>query len=280
MKNKDDFESYLVYGIHIPNRKIFFGATLSSEDEDNDDFQVNSVALAIRAIDLMVSMNTRPIEINMTSFGGSVYHMMALKDKMLESPVKFVFNGSGRISSAATWIMAIADERNLSADCTVMIHNGGTYRTEETSLTKMTDATIESEEDERMQDRLNEIYAENSRMPKEFWDLLVQRDCYMTAQETIALGLADDIIAHRKRGAFRKKRQGLLEAHPSKRQMDSIVKKLLKRVKMDKFSKEISVQVPKEEFENIPQYDNTENELQKLGVEVEVQPQEIKDVAS
>lgn len=269
MKNKDDFESYLVYGIHIPNRKIFFGSTLGSEDEDNDDFQVNSVSLAIRAIDLMVSMNSKPIEIHMTSFGGSVYHMMALKDKMLESPVKFIFYGSGRISSAATWIMAIADERYLSADCTVMIHNGGTYRTEETSLTKMTDATIESEEDERIQDRLNEIYAENSRMPKSFWDMIVQRDCYMTAEETILLGLADVLTPHRKRGTFRKKRQAALETIPSKRQMDSLVKKLLKRVKLDSFAKSIEVKVPEEKFEEIPQYDNTNEELTKLGVTLE-----------
>lgn len=264
MKNKDDLENYLVYGIHIQNRKIFFGSPMTSEDSD-DDISPCSVALAIRAIDLMVSFNSKPIEIHMTSFGGMVYHMMALKDKMLQSPVKFIFYGYGRIASAATWIMACSDERYLSEDATVMVHNGGTYRDGESSLTKMTDQTIEAEEDERLQDRLNDIYADNSRMPKAFWDMLVQRDCFMTADEAIALGLADALIPYKKRGSFRKKREAALANHPSKRQMEAIVKKLLKRVKMDRFAKDITVQVPVEHSEVIPEYDNTEKELQKLA---------------
>jgi ATP-dependent Clp protease protease subunit len=260
MRNKDDFDTYLTYGIHIHNRKIFFGAPLG--DENSDEFNHTSVSLAIRAIDLMVSMNSKPIELHMSSFGGSSYQMMALKDKILESPVKILFYGSGVIASSATWIMCTCDERYLSHDTTVMIHNGGTHTVD--GVINLTDQTIQAEEDERLQDRLNEVFAENSRMPKEFWDAVVQRDCFMTAHEALLLGLVDDLIPHKKRGAFRKKRQAKLEAHPTKRQMESVTKKLLKRVKMDKISKNIAIHVPADATEEFKTYDNTENELKKL----------------
>jgi len=264
MKNKDDLENYLVYGIHIQNRKIFFGSPMTSEDAD-DDFGSCSVAMAIRAIDLMVSMNSKPIELHITSSGGLVYHMMGLKDKMLESPVKFIFYGRGLISSAATWILACSDERYLSQDCTVMIHNGGTHRENESGTTRMTDQTIDTEEDERLQDRLNQIFSDNSRMPKSFWDTIVQRDCYLTAEEAVMLGLADEIIPYKKRLNLRQKRQSLLKAHPTKRQMELLAKKLLARVRMNHMAKDVQVQLPVEAAEELPAYDRSELELEKLN---------------
>ncbi len=267
MKAQDALENYLIYGLHIPNRKIYFGVVSSADGEpgDQSDFGHCSVALAIRAIDLMVDMNSKPIEIHMCSYGGDPYFMMALKDKILESPVKFKFYGRGRISSAATWIMAVCDERYLSEDTTIMVHNGGTWRDGESGETKMTDQSIEAEEDERLQDRLNELYAQNSKFPKSFWDLIVQRDCYMTAEEAVMLGLADEIVAPKRRLSFRKKRQAHLASTPSKRQMDVLVKRLLKRVKMDKFAKDIKIHVPEDKSEELPDYDNTQQELDKLN---------------
>lgn len=262
LKSEDAFENYLVYGIHLHNRRLYFGSSLSGDSEDgNDHFSYDSVQLAIRAIDLMVEMSSKPIEIHMQSYGGDPYMMLALKDKILESGVQFKFYGRGRISSAATWIMAVCDERYLAEDTTVMVHNGGTWH--QGGEIKMTDASIDAREDERLQDRLNEIFAENSRMPKSFWDMIVKRDCFLTAQETVELGLADDIIPHRKRASLRKKRMEHLSNHPKPLQIQKLVNRLKNRIGLGS-DMNFVFQMPKDQHEELPKYDNTEAELHKL----------------
>lgn len=270
-KDQDAFENYLAYGVHIPNRKIYFGTVSVAEGEpgDQSDFGHASVALAVRAIDLMVEMSSEPIEIHMTSYGGDPYHMLALKDKILESPVKFKFYGRGRIASAATWIMAVCDERYLAEDTVVMIHNGSTYYSNYDGKVPVTDASILAEHDEILQDRLNAIFAENSRMPKEFYDMIVKRDCYMTAKETVMLGLADEIIPHRHRGSLRKKRIEHLNTKPKPHHLQMLVNRLVKRTHQDNSQLSFVLNIAKDKVEELPVYDNSEEALNKLGVEGE-----------
>lgn len=267
-RDQSALENYLVYGIHISNRKIYFGTASPTEGEpgDQSDFGHNSVALYIRAIDLMVEMSSKPIELHMTSYGGDPYFMLALKDKILESPVKFKFYGRGRIASAATWIMAVCDERYLSEDTVVMIHNGSTYYQDFSGKVPMTDASIMAEHDEILQDRLNTIFAENSRMPKEFYDMIVKRDCFMTAKETIMLGLADEIIPHRKRASLRQRRIENLKDAPRAIDIQRLVNRLVKRTHIDNAALKFTFNIQKEKSEELPDYDNSINELGKLGI--------------
>lgn len=268
-KQQDALENYLVYGIHVTNRRLYFGAVSSSEGEpgDQSDFGHASVSIAIRTIDLLVEMSSEPIEIHMTSYGGDPYFMLALKDKILESPVKFKFFGRGRIASAATWIMAVCDERYLAEDTIVMIHNGSTYYSNYTDKVPMTDATILADHDENLQDRLNQLFSDNSRMPKEFYDMIVKRDCYMTAKETIMLGLADEIIPHRHRASLRKKRMESLNNKPKAHHLQMLVNRLVKRTRQDNAQLKFTLNIAKDKLEELPEYDNTEEALTKLGVE-------------
>lgn len=258
-------EYYLGYGIDLKNRIIDFGPAITGSSEDGSDFDYYSVNLAIRGINLMVQMsNKKPIEIHMCSYGGDPYFMMALKDKILESPVKFIFRGSGKIASAATWIMVVCDERYLSTDTTVMIHNGGIHYDGSSGEEKTTDRAIDIAHDLVLQDRLSELFAENSRMPKSFWDAVVKRDCYITAKEAYVLGLIEGITPHVKRGNLRHKREKNLKSHPSKRNLNALSKRLLERIQAnDKLT--IEVHVPEEQYEDIPEYDNSEEQLELLA---------------
>lgn len=263
MKNQDAFENYLVYGIHIPNRKIHFGYLNHSETEDEygHDFHFTSVALAIRAIDLMVTMNSKPIEIHMTSWGGCPENMLALLDKIMESPCPIKFYGRGRISSAATWIMAVADERYLAENTTIMVHDGSAgYHGDTTNL------DIYTKENNRLQEVLNEIYAKNSRMPKDFWDAIVRRDVFLTAEEAIILGLADAIIPYKGRSQFRKGiRAKNFENPPTPAKLKKLVNRIAEQTKMVQL-KSIEIHTPHDKEEEIPEYDNTKAELKKLDI--------------
>lgn len=261
-KDPSALENYLVYGVDFFNRRLYFGYLNDSEGEDyfQDDVGFTSIALAIRGIDKMLDFtNKEPIEIHMTSYGGNPYQMMSLVDKIQECPCPVKFFGRGRISSAATWIMAVCDERYLAENTTVMIHDGS-----DGFGGKTTDMDIYTDENNRLQDLLNRMYVRNSRMPLEFWEAIVRRDLYLTAEETIALGLADAIIPYRGRAQFRKGvRKKNLEAKVDQKKLSKLAEKLFDRVKMSRIE-ELKINIPEETEEKIDTYDNTEAELKKL----------------
>ncbi len=203
MAEKSELTDNLAYGVDLKNRRIYFGVNLDTEEADEvSSFSVASVEFAIRAMHRMATdAPNKPIDIHMCSYGGDPYTMLRLYDEIQASPCQIRFYGGGVIMSAATWIMAGSDERNLHPNTTIMVHDGM-----DGFEGKHTDAQIEASEMKRLQGVLYDIYASNSRMPKEFWQDVCQRDLYLTASEAVSVGLADKIIEPRKRGNLRKAR--------------------------------------------------------------------------
>lgn len=242
---KTELEAYLVYGVDEKNRRVYFGTDLVTSDPDDvGGFSQCSIEFAIRAIERMASDHPKtPIEIHMNSYGGDAYAMLALYDLMQTISCQIKFYGKGAIMSAATWIMCGADERHLYPNTRIMVHNGWTGAVEG----KVTDAELAMEEEKYLQKRLEEIYAENSRMPFEFWHEVCKRDLYLSAEETIQLGLADRIIHPKKRGNYRKIRQHHLTQKIDKRKMNKLVVKLMERIQATPGKLEITINEHKPE---------------------------------
>lgn len=230
----------LAYGVDLKNRRIYFGVNLDTEDSgQSTDFTVSSVEYAVRALHRMVADGpSKPIEIHMCSYGGDPYAMLRLYDEIHACPCQIKFYGSGAIMSAATWIMAGSDERYLHPNCTVMVHDGS-----DGFDGKHTDHQIQAAEMKRLQDLLYDIYTENSRMPKEFWQDVCQRDLYLTASEAVSLGLADKVLEPKKRGNLRKVRYAALKKEPETKEMNKLLKDLYTRIN--------KVKVPKLELNEI-----------------------------
>jgi hypothetical protein len=151
--------------------------------------------------------------------------MLALYDTIQSVTCQIKFYGKGAIMSAATWIMAGCDERYLYPNTTVMVHEGW-----EENMGTLTGLKIDSDESHRLQSKLEEIYAENSRMPKNFWTEVCKRDLYLTAEEAVYLGLADRIVTPSKRGSLRKVRQNHLGQEIDTKKLAKFVDKLFKRI--------------------------------------------------
>jgi ATP-dependent Clp protease, protease subunit len=241
----DSIENILSNGIDLKNRRIYFGALLESYDESGSDFTWRSCEWAIRAIHMMeAEAPHKPIELHMSSPGGDPYAMLRLMDVIQSSSCQVKFYGGGEICSAATWVMAICDERYLYPNTLVLIHDSSAGGTDEVPA-KLSDAYIHMDAERLLQDRLNQIFADNSRMPKEFWDEFVKRDLYLSAEETIALGLADKVIEYKKRGNLRRMRMAALRAEPDMKELNKLVKRLKDRTYMNKTLK-IELHVPQE----------------------------------
>jgi ATP-dependent Clp endopeptidase proteolytic subunit ClpP len=256
MAEKTELTDLLVYGVELKSRRIYFGTHLDLADETPGDFTQASIEVAIRAIHRMAQdAPGKPIEIHMNSYGGDPYAMLRLYDEILSCPCQVKFFGGGAIMSAATWIMAVCDERYLYPHATVMVHDGW-----EGDEGKHTDMQISAAENKRLQDLLYDIYAANSRMPKEFWQDVCQRDLYMSASEAVSVGLADKVVEPKKRGNLRKMRQAAFKKGPTQQEMQTVVETMYARVN--------KVKVPKLELNPVVKEPTDPN----LVVEIEKAP--------
>ena len=224
---KTELDDYIVNGIDEKNRRIFFGVRLSdSPDGDSGSVSQVSCEVAVRAIQRMAATHPKtPIEIHMNSFGGDVYSMLGLYDVIQGVPYQVKFFGYGAIMSAASFIMCGCDERYLYPNTTVMIHN---LSDEDRGI--LTDKQINMDENNRLTKVLHNIYADNSRMPRDFWEAVCKRNLHLTAEEAITLGLADRIIHPKKRGNLRKVRQSHLEQQINKKTIKSLSDRLFRRI--------------------------------------------------
>ena len=249
-------ENLILSGVDEVSRRIFFGRYLSSASvEDGNDVDQISIEYAIRAIHKMIDSNPKkPIEIHMNSYGGDPYSMIYLHDLILSSPCQFKFFGGGAIMSAATWILAVCDERYLYKNTRVMVH-AGSLSIDST----FADAEIRMAEEKRLQDELETIYANNSRMPKKFWTEVCKRDLYLSADEAVILGLADKVIDPKKRGSLRSLRQTALSQKIPTGTMKKLVSRLFDRVLYPDL-KELTINEPKlEEIDKTLTIDNTKD---------------------
>jgi ATP-dependent protease ClpP protease subunit len=240
------------YGIDLKSRRIYFGH-MSADPDTATDFTVTSIEYIIRAMHKMViDSATKPIDIYMNSFGGDIYSMLRLHDEIVTCPVQIRFFGGGAIMSSASFIMVACDERYLHINSTIMVHELSTANDG-----RHTDIQIGATEDRRLMERLYDIYTANSRMGREFWQDICQRDVYLTAQEAIDLGLADKLIEPKKRGNLRKMRHHNLKKTPDPKHMKHLISHIYGRIgrvkvpklELNQFKKEesdpnIKVEVP------------------------------------
>lgn len=237
MSLKTETENTISSGIDESARRVFFGRYMPNASEGFDAFDTLSIEYAVRGILKLIDQNPKkPIEIHMNSYGGDPYAMMYLHDLILSSPCQFKFFGGGAIMSAATWIMAVCDERYLYKNTRIMVHSGSL-----TIDSTFADAEIRMAEEKRLQSELEEIYAHNSHMPKSFWTEVCKRDLYLSADETVLLGLADKVIEHKRRGSLRKMRQAHMGTRPHHGTLKRTIARLYDRIQYPISLKDITI---------------------------------------
>ena len=231
-------------GFDRKRRRIYFGTTKVEKDDDHGSVCWKSVEDAVRQLHVLVSDSTkRPIEIHAYSWGGDVYAMMRFIDELEACPCKTIFVGGGRVASAMTWIMAVCDERRLHKNTTVMLHDG-----EDELSGKQTDVMIDAKHGLDIQARIDRIFEANSLMPFEFWQDILQRDVYITAEECVFIGLADTIIEPKKRGNLRRSRIAKMNKPRDPKEMKKLVRSMYQRTNRKNIGR-IDVNVPKEQYD-------------------------------
>ena len=138
----------------------------------------------------------RPINIYVSTHGGSASDMFSILDVMemiKKNTCDISTHGIGKVMSAGVPILAAGTpgKRRVARHCRIMLHNvmagtGGTIFNMENDL----------EEIKWVQEKYIEVLAANTKMTKSKIKkmLKTQRDVYISADEAINLGIADEII--------------------------------------------------------------------------------------
>ncbi len=192
MLNEDAGEKDLQKGIDqimqkkfLEERKIF----LWGEIDDKTCQDVTEKLLYLETTD-----PGKEITVYLNTPGGSVTAGMAVYDTMelIGSPVKVVVTGIAASMGAILLCAAQKGKRFLFPNSRLLIHQPLMHGR---MMAAAIDIHIQAQEFEKTREQINRILADASGQPLEKIQQDTDRDFYMSAEEAIAYGLADSIVA-------------------------------------------------------------------------------------
>ena len=178
--------SYDIYSRLLKDRIIFLSGEI-------DDVTANLVVAQM----LFLEMEDPDKEINLyiNSPGGSVTAGMAIYDTMqyLRCPVSTLCIGMAASMGAFLLSAGAKGMRRILPNAEVMIHQplGGAQG-------QATDIAIHAEYIMKIKKKLNTILAQRTGQPLEKVEADTERDHFLSAEEALAYGIVDEIVAPRR----------------------------------------------------------------------------------
>lgn len=168
----------------LSERKIFLWDSVTDE---------TAAYIVEKLLYLDMLDSSKEITFYMSTPGGSISAGMSIYDtmKLIKSPIKVVVTGIAMSMGSILLSAAPKGKRFLFPSARVMIHQPLIMGEMSGSAVDM---HIQAQELERMRQELNKILAEASGQPIEKISADTDRDFFMTAQEAIDYGLADEIV--------------------------------------------------------------------------------------
>lgn len=182
VKTADGERGYDIYSRLLEDRIIFLGE------------QVNEHTANVVVAQLLHLANEDPkkdIQLYINSPGGSVYDGLAIYDTMQFIKPDVATYGIGLQASMGAFLLSSGakGKRFMLPNSRAMIHqpSSGTQG-------KISDQEITLREGLRLKQRLNEILARNTGQKLSKIEKDVDRDFWMSAEESVEYGLADKVI--------------------------------------------------------------------------------------
>lgn len=144
----------------------------------------------INGMDYGIPIEQRePIKLIISSFGGSVYEGLALCDVIRQSKTPIIGVCLGYAMSMAFAIFSVCHTRVSTPNAIFMYHDG--YAGTENTTTKFMDWAKFSP---KLDDKVNRMIAENSKLTIEYLNSISVHDNYWFADEMVEKGVVDGII--------------------------------------------------------------------------------------
>jgi ATP-dependent Clp protease protease subunit len=175
--------AYDIYSLLLRERIIFLGTPI--------DDQVANVIVA-QLLYLNREDPDRDIQMYIHSPGGQIYAGLAIFDTMKMLPNKISTFAIGVTASFGTVLLAAGTkgQRYALPHATIHMHQplGGTQG-------QASDIEIQAKEILRLKDRLNVILADSTGQKIETIEKDTERDFYLNAEQAVAYGLVDKVLA-------------------------------------------------------------------------------------
>ena len=177
--------SYDIYSRLLKDRIIFLG------EEVND---VSANLIVAQLLFLEAEDPSKDIQLYINSPGGSVTAGMAIYDTMqyIKCDVSTICLGMAASMGAFLLSSGAKGKRYALPNSTIMIHqpSGGAQG-------QATEIQIVADQIAKTKKKLNEILSANTGQPLEVVEKDTDRDNYMSAEEALAYGLIDGVVAHK-----------------------------------------------------------------------------------
>ncbi len=193
--NKEEIDRYFDYNIFAKGRILYLGSHSSNGNEESgidheafEDF--------IKGLTFLSKISEDPIVIQMNTIGGDWSHGMAIYDIIRACKCHITIIAYGNCCSMGAVIFQAGDNRIISPNCIMMIHDGLDEFSGDAKSFENWAAYSKI-----IRQKMYAIFLERIKMkkPKTSWNIkrvetFCSHDRILTAQQAIDLGLADEIL--------------------------------------------------------------------------------------
>lgn len=159
-----------------------------------DDVDIFTPAFVKRRIESICQISKdfeSPVNIEICTYGGDAYAMLALVDLIRTCPVKINTIARGPVMSAGAFILSSGTGiRTAYPNSQIMLHDifgmvKGSSR----------DVIVESDHWKNLQDRCYSILSEFTGKSKSFWKRKFKTTLYLSAEEALKYNLIDEVVS-------------------------------------------------------------------------------------
>jgi len=165
---------------HVEKKRQLF-ITSDVDEWMVDDFRKKMLYLETKS--------KNPIMVVIDSYGGDEYGMFAMYDIIRNSNCKVITCCNGKAMSAASLLLAAGDDRIMTSNSVVMIHEGWE------SLEHYSNRLIsEAEEVKRLEDLYKKLMQKHTKLDNVFFKKMVGKNIYLTPEQCKKLNIIDNIL--------------------------------------------------------------------------------------
>jgi ATP-dependent Clp protease protease subunit len=160
-----------------------------------EEEKCGEIAFALRYLAKNEADNSEPIELLVSTHGGSASDMFAVYDTMrvVREDCEIITTGIGKVMSAGVLLLASGSKgkRRIGANCRIMLHGVASGH-----VGQIYSLENELEEVRWTQDQYIKALAKETDMTQKYIKKLIERhvNVYLTASEAVELGIADEVF--------------------------------------------------------------------------------------
>jgi ATP-dependent Clp endopeptidase proteolytic subunit ClpP len=192
----DDIEKFHDYSIHLPTRTLYMGSEHVSETDDfaESGCDTSMAERMVKNIHILDHLSQEPITILMNNIGGDEYHGFAIYDAIKAAKSEVTIIVMGHAMSMGSIILQAADKRVMAPTSRQMIHYG-TWGQNDHAKTAQKIAQEGLKIDQWMENMyLDKLREKDSSFKLKKLQKMLDHDTFLTAEQSVALGLADSIL--------------------------------------------------------------------------------------